>query len=135
MEHAPRYQWASQFESSRRIIALVLAIVSVNLVIAWAAYLLYWAFIEGHASSETGLTRLEELIVLVVVLVPSLAAAIGLLGTLRLTDRAAVLRWTSAITLCVFVISPGLLGAGYVPGAVLMLLSAVLAAERRKVIA
>ena len=73
--------------------------------------------------------------VLVVAVVPSLAAAVGLLGTLHLTNRAATLRWIGVITVCVFVIAPGFFGAGYALAAVPMLLSAVLTTERRRVIA
>jgi hypothetical protein len=120
----------SQHRSWRDIIAAILGILSLCLVMAWAAYLLYWGFVEDH-SSGAHLSSSEEILVLTVVLVPSLAAAAGLVGVFELTKRAAILRWIGVVTVSVFVVSPGLLGGGYVPGAVLMLLSAILASDRR----
>ncbi len=129
MELAAKGPRGSQHRSWRRIIAAILGTLSLCLVMTWAAYLLYWGFAEDHPS-DARLSSSEEILVLIVVLVPSLAAAVGLIGVFEVTSRATILRWIGAVTLSVFVLSPGLLGSGYVPGAVLMLLSAILASDR-----
>jgi hypothetical protein len=134
MQHATRYPRASRFESWRRVIALTLAVGSAILVFAWAAYLLYWAFVEDHPSRESRLAGSEELMVLLVALVPCLAVAAGLLAILHLTNHAAALKWVDTITLCLFCFAPGFLGAGYMLGAPLLLLSALLSTDRRRLI-
>ena len=120
---------ASRLGGWRQISRIVLAVVGACLVFAWAAYLLYWAFVEEHP--RTQVTREDQLYVLVVALVPPVATIVGLLGTFNFTSRAALLMWTGVITVCLFVFSPGLFGAGYMLAAPLMLVSAVLASDRR----
>ena len=121
MERTARYA-RSNLKPSRRMVAILAAFASFSFATAWGAYLFYWAFAEDVS---------PLIVVLIVASVPPMVSAVGLLGAALVGDLARSLRWLSASVLGLSIASPGLMGAGYLPAAILMVAAALIAGERK----
>ncbi len=112
----------SNLKPFRRMVAILAALASFSLATAWGVYLFYWAF-SGDVS--------PLIVVMIVASVPPMASAVGLLGAALVGDLARSLRWLSAGVLTLSIASPGLMGGGYLPAAILMVVAALIAGERK----
>ena len=112
----------SNLKPSRRMVAILAALASFSFATAWGAYLFYWAFADDVS---------PLIVVLIVASVPPMASAVGLLGAALVGDLARFLRWLSASVLVLSIVSPGLMGGGYLPAAILMIVAALIAGERK----
>ena len=112
----------SNLKPFRRMVAILSALASFSFATAWGAYLFYWAFADDVS---------PLIVVMIVASVPPMASAVGLLGAVLVGDLARSLRWLSAGVLGLSIASPGLMGGGYLPAAILMVVAALIAGERK----
>ncbi len=112
----------SNLNRFRRLVPILAALASFSFATAWGEYLFYWAFAEDVS---------PLIVVLIVASVPPMVSAVGLLGAALVGDLARSLRWLSASVLGLSIASPGLMGAGYLPAAILMVVAALIAGERK----
>ena len=112
----------SNLNPFRRMVAILAASASFICATAWGAYLFYWAFADDVS---------PLIVVMIVASVPPMASALGLLGVALVGDLARSLRWLSAGVLGLSIASPGLMGVGYLPAAILMIVAALIAGERK----
>lgn len=104
--------------------AIYLAAASFVLAVAWATYLAYWGFWDG------GLTNSEQAVVLVVVTVPPIVSVVALMWAAFVPAWARKVTWISSGLLGAFVFAPALMGFGYMPAAILLVIAALVTPAR-----